>query len=60
MPAGGGTLIGAAVAHVVTLIRRRTEDPVLETVIAPVTPYAAHVLAEAADTSGVTSVRGPG
>ena len=56
MLAGGGTLIGAAVAHVVTLIRRRTEDPVLETVIALVTPYAAYVLAEAAHTSGVTSV----
>ncbi|GAA2514531.1 Na+/H+ antiporter [Streptomyces longisporus] len=54
--AGGGTLIGAAVAHVVTLIRRRTADPVLETVIALVTPYAAYVLAEAAHTSGVTSV----
>ena len=36
--AGGGTLIGAAVAGVVALIRRRTEDPVLETVIALVTP----------------------
>jgi len=54
--AGGGTVIGAAVASVVTLIRRRTEDPVLETVIALVTPYAAYVLAEAAHTSGVTSV----
>jgi Na+/H+ antiporter len=54
--AGGGTLIGAAVAGVVALIRRRTEDPVLETVIALVTPYAAYVLAEAAHTSGVTSV----
>ncbi|MFE4869968.1 Na+/H+ antiporter [Streptomyces sp. NPDC056682] len=54
--AGGGTLIGAAVAGVVALIRRRTEDPVLETVIALVTPYAAYVLAEGAHTSGVTSV----
>src|SRR5439155_20619341 len=54
--AGGGTLIGAAVAAVVALIRRRTEDPVLETVIALVTPYASYVLAEAAHTSGVTSV----
>ncbi|MFF7161208.1 Na+/H+ antiporter [Streptomyces sp. NPDC008086] len=54
--AGGGTVIGAAVAGVVALIRRRTEDPVLETVIALVTPYAAYVLAEAAHTSGVTSV----
>ncbi|MCT9110911.1 Na+/H+ antiporter [Streptomyces mirabilis] len=54
--AGGGMLIGGAVAGVVTLIRRRTEDPVLETVIALVTPYAAYVLAEAAHASGVTSV----
>ncbi|MEV3858563.1 Na+/H+ antiporter [Streptomyces sp. NPDC050095] len=54
--AGGGTLVGAALAGVVTLIRRRTEDPVLETVIALVTPYAAYVLAEAVHTSGVTSV----
>ncbi|MFE3169624.1 Na+/H+ antiporter [Streptomyces sp. NPDC059224] len=54
--AGGGTLIGAVVAGVVTVIRRRTEDPVLETVISLVTPYVAYVLAEAAHTSGVTSV----
>ncbi|MEV6766694.1 Na+/H+ antiporter [Streptomyces sp. NPDC051105] len=54
--AGGGTLIGAVLAGVVVLIRRRTEDPVLETVISLVTPYAAYVLAEAAHTSGVTSV----
>ncbi|MER6128087.1 Na+/H+ antiporter [Streptomyces sp. NPDC001795] len=54
--AGGGTLIGAAVAAAVALIRRRTEDPVLETVISLVTPYAAYVLAEAAHTSGITSV----
>ncbi|WP_406433368.1 Na+/H+ antiporter [Streptomyces sp. NBC_00631] len=54
--AGGGTLIGALVAAVVTVIRWRTEDPVLETVISLVTPYAAYVLAEAAHTSGVTSV----
>lgn len=56
LPAGGGTVIGAALAGVVTLIRRRTEDPVLEKVIALVTPYAAYLLAEAAHTSGVTSV----
>lgn len=54
--AGGGMVIGAAVAGVVALIRRRTEDPVLETVISLVTPYAAYVLAEAAHASGVTSV----
>ncbi|MCK7627591.1 Na+/H+ antiporter [Streptomyces sp. RS10V-4] len=53
---GGGALIGAGVAGVVMLIRRRTEDPVLETVIALVTPYASYVLAEDLHTSGVTAV----
>ncbi|MBL7491053.1 Na+/H+ antiporter [Frankia sp. AgB1.9] len=53
---GGGSLIGAAVAGLVGLIRRRTTDPVLETVIALVTPYAAYVVAETAHTSGVTAV----
>ncbi|WP_042411795.1 Na+/H+ antiporter [Streptacidiphilus carbonis] len=54
--AGGGALAGAAVAAAVALIRARTTDPVLETVIALVTPYAAYVLAEQAHTSGVTAV----
>jgi CPA1 family monovalent cation:H+ antiporter len=53
---GGGALIGGAVAGLVALIRRRTEDPVLETVIALVTPYAAYVLAEDLHASGVTAV----
>lgn len=54
--AGGGVLIGTAVAGAVALIRRRTEDPVLETVIALVTPYGAYLLAESAHASGVTAV----
>jgi CPA1 family monovalent cation:H+ antiporter len=54
--AGGGALVGAVVAAGVALIRRRTEDPVLETVIALVTPYAAYVAAEASHVSGVTAV----
>lgn len=54
--AGGGVTAGAIVAVVIAFIRRRTEDPVLETVIALVTPYAAYVLAEAAHASGVTAV----
>ncbi|MGW2250615.1 Na+/H+ antiporter [Kitasatospora sp. NPDC001660] len=53
---GGGSLVGAAVAGLVWLVRRRTVDPVLETVIVLVTPYAAYVLAESVHTSGVTSV----
>jgi Na+/H+ antiporter len=53
---GGGAVLGGAVAGVVTLIRRRTTDPVLETVISLVTPYAAYVAAEDAHVSGVTAV----
>ncbi|TQF02854.1 Na+/H+ antiporter [Kitasatospora acidiphila] len=53
---GGGSVVGAVLAGLVGLIRRRVTDPVLETVIALVTPYAAYVLAESAHTSGVTSV----
>ncbi|MFL6117587.1 MAG: cation:proton antiporter, partial [Catenulispora sp.] len=54
--AGGGAGIGAAVSVLVTMLRSRTADPVLQTVIALVTPYAAYMLAETADTSGVTAV----
>jgi monovalent cation/hydrogen antiporter len=54
--AGGGVLAGAVVAAGAFLIRRRTEDPVLETVVSLVTPYAAYVLAESVGGSGVTAV----
>ncbi len=54
--AGGGVAVGALIAGGAFLIRRRTEDPVLETVIALVTPYAAYVLAESIHASGVTAV----
>ncbi len=54
--AGGGAIVGGVVAGGVILIRRRTVDPVLETVISLVTPYTAYVLAEAAHASGVTAV----
>lgn len=52
----GGAAIRAVVAAGVALVRRRTEDPVLESVIALVTPYLAYVLAEIAHSSGVTAV----
>lgn len=54
--AGGGVAAGAIVAAGIAFIRRRTEDPVLETVIALITPYAAYVLAESVHASGVTAV----
>ena len=52
----GGTLIGVVVSGGVAVVRKRTEDPVLESVIALVTPYAAFVLAELVHASGVTAV----
>lgn len=54
--AGGGLLIGALTAAGAYVIRRRTEDPVLETVVTLVTPYAGYVLAESVHASGVTAV----
>jgi monovalent cation/hydrogen antiporter len=54
--AGGGVAVGAVIAGGTYLIRRHTEDPVLETVVALVTPYGAYVLAESIHASGVTAV----
>lgn len=53
---GGGLLVGVLIAAGAYVVRRRTEDPVLETVVSLVTPYAAYVLAEAIHGSGVTAV----
>ncbi|MGF7238903.1 MAG: Na+/H+ antiporter [Frankia sp.] len=54
--AGGGAAFGAVAAGGAILVRRRVIDPVLETVIALVTPYACYVAAEAAGASGVAAV----
>jgi monovalent cation/hydrogen antiporter len=54
--AGGGALAGGLIATGVVFVRRRIADPVLETVAALVTPYAAYVLAETLRVSGVTAV----
>jgi len=54
--AGGGALAGGAVAAGVIVLRRRVTDPVLETVVALVTPYVAYLLGEVLHVSGVTAV----
>jgi CPA1 family monovalent cation:H+ antiporter len=54
--AGGGVLAGALVAAGAFVVRRRTEEPISETVVCLVTPYAAYVLAETVSASGVTAV----
>lgn len=40
--AGGGALAGGVIAAGAVIVRGRTTDPVLETVVALVTPYAAY------------------
>jgi CPA1 family monovalent cation:H+ antiporter len=54
--AGGGVGVGAALAVLVVALRSRAADPLLQTVIALVTPYAAYLLAQSAGVSGVTAV----
>jgi CPA1 family monovalent cation:H+ antiporter len=52
----GGAAVGGVLAAGVILLRRRVTDPVLETVVALVTPYAAFVLGEALHVSPVMAV----
>jgi Na+/H+ antiporter len=54
--AAGGVLAGGLVAAGAIVVRRRITDPVLETVAALITPYAAFLLGEAIHASGVTAV----
>jgi Na+/H+ antiporter len=54
--AAGGAAVGGVLATGVVRLRRRVTDPVLETVIALVTPYAAYVLGAALHVSPVTAV----
>jgi len=54
--AGGGALAGGLIAAVVVLVHSRITDPVLESVVALITPYAAYVVGTALHLSGVTAV----
>jgi monovalent cation/hydrogen antiporter len=54
--AGGGLGAGLVVAGFNYVLRKRTEEPVIEAVLSLATPYAAYVLAEAVHGSGVTAV----
>lgn len=54
--AGGGALTGAVIGAAVIGMRRRITDPVLESVVALVTPYAAYIAGEQLHVSGVTAV----
>jgi len=54
--AAGGAAVGGVLAAGVLRMRRRVTDPVLETVVALVTPYAAYVLGQALHVSPVMAV----
>jgi CPA1 family monovalent cation:H+ antiporter len=54
--AGGGALIGGLIGAAVVVLRARITDPVLESVAALVTPYAAYVAGVQLHVSGVTAV----
>lgn len=52
----GGIATGLAVACFIGLLRRRIEEPVIETAVSLATPFAAYVPAEALHASGVLAV----
>ena len=54
--AGGGSLVGLAVAFVLALIRKRIDDPVLDTTLSFAAPYVAFLPAEEIHASGVLAV----
>jgi CPA1 family monovalent cation:H+ antiporter len=52
----GGTTIGVVAAAVLAILRRRITDPVLDTSVSLLVPFATYLPAEAAHTSGVIAV----
>lgn len=54
--AGGGVLIGVVFFYVVARVRRLLDDPVLDSALSLVVPFAAYVAAEEAHASGVIAV----
>ena len=54
--AGGGIVFGLVAFKVVAYLRKRVTDPLLDTAISFVTPYAAYIAAEKVHASGVLAV----
>jgi monovalent cation/hydrogen antiporter len=54
--AGGGVLVGVAVAFVLARFRRRITDPVLDTSLSLMAPWVAYVPAEELQASGLLAV----
>ncbi|GAA5093262.1 Na+/H+ antiporter [Nocardia iowensis] len=56
LAAGGGAVVGIAVAYLLALLRRRITDPVLDTTLSFLAPFAAYLPAEGIHASGVIAV----
>jgi CPA1 family monovalent cation:H+ antiporter len=56
LAAGGGVLVGLAFFLAIGLIRKHVTDPVLDSGLSFVTPFAAYIAAEEINASGVISV----
>ena len=56
LAAGGGALVGVLVFLVVAWVRKHLTDPLLDTAISLVVPFAAYVAAEHVEASGVLAV----
>ena len=54
--AAGGAAIGVAVALVIALIRKRIKDPIIDTAVSLMAPFAAYLPAEELHASGVIAV----
>jgi CPA1 family monovalent cation:H+ antiporter len=56
LAAGGGIVIGLAMAAVLAMARKRVQDPVLDTTLSLVAPFLTNLAAEAVHASGVLAV----
>jgi len=56
LAAGGGVLVGLAFFLAIGLVRKHVTDPVLDSGLSFMTPFAAYITAEQIDASGVISV----
>ncbi|MDQ1603880.1 MAG: monovalent cation/hydrogen antiporter, partial [Actinomycetota bacterium] len=56
LAAGGGIIVGFAMAWVLAVVRRHVQDPVLDTSLSLAAPFLAYLPAEAVGASGVLAV----
>ncbi|MFI5715960.1 Na+/H+ antiporter [Nocardia sp. NPDC051750] len=56
LAAGGGAVVGIAVAYLLAVLRRRITDPVLDTSLSFLAPFLAYLPAEEIHASGVIAV----